>query len=95
MMVCNANDLEGRTFAGSTPEGQLTLRITRVRGSDLRYSLLQRGVVQNYGKGAFDQKDCTLLISDLASPAHIIREGPNLSLVAVDPRWTLRYFETK
>lgn len=95
MMLCSANDLEGRMFAGSSPEGQLTLRINRVQGSDVRYSLLRRGVMQNDGKGAFDQKDCTLLISDLSSPAHIVRDGTNLSLVAVDPQWTLRYFETK
>ena len=95
MMLCNANDLEGRTFSGSSPDGQLTLHISRVRDSEVLYSLLQRGLMQNNGKGAFDQNDCTLVLPDLSSPAHIVRDGTNLSIVAVDPRWTLRYFETK
>jgi hypothetical protein len=94
-MLCSAADLEGRSFAGPSPEGHITLRINRVRGTEVNYSLLRGGLMQNEGKGAFDQSNCTLLIADLSSRAHAIRDGANLSLVAVDPRWTLRYFETR
>ena len=94
-ILCSAKELEGRSFAGASPEGHMVLRINRVRDAEVDYSLLRGGKIQNAGKGAFDKSDCTLVISDLSSRARAVREGSKLLLMAVEPRWTLQYFESR
>ena len=94
-VVCSADELKGRNFAGLSPQGHVRLRINRVDGADVAYSLVRGERFQMDGSGAFDRSNCTLIVNELGSRARIYRDGRRYSLVAVDPLWTLDYYEAR
>lgn len=97
--LCTPHSLLNKTFAGSAMGNDVTLTVMKVRatraGGDLNYSILIGGDLRRDGEAIFDQATCSVTFPELLSRGRIQATGSELTIVAIEPLWTLRRYNTR
>ncbi|MGN6186260.1 MAG: hypothetical protein ACTHQM_21725 [Thermoanaerobaculia bacterium] len=98
-IVCNGSVLLNRIFSGTVKGNDVTFRVTDLRqtrsGASFKYTLLYGGDVRTDGLGTFDNKTCALTVPEFLSKGHVMKSGTDVLLVAVEPLWVLKRYDTR
>jgi uncharacterized membrane-anchored protein len=97
--LCTPHSLLNKTFAGSAMGNDVTITVTKVNatraGGELAYSILIGGDLRRDGNASFDQATCSVTFPELLSRGRIQATGSELTIVAIEPLWTLRRYNTR
>lgn len=97
--LCTPHPLLNKTFAGNAMGNDVTITVTKVRatrtGGDLTYSILIGGDLRRDGDAVFDQATCSVTFPELLSRGRIQTAGSELTIVAIEPLWTLKRYNTR
>ena len=97
--LCTPHSLLNKTFAGSAMGNDVTITVTKVKatgaGGELNYSILIGGDLRRDGDAIFDQASCSVTFPELLSRGRIQTSGSELTIVAVEPLWTLKRYNTR
>lgn len=98
-ILCTPHSMLNKTFAGSAFRNDVTITVTKVQatgaGGALSYSILIGGDLRRDGEAVFDEATCSVTCPELLSRGRIQARGSELTVVAVEPLWTLKQYNTR